>query len=122
MTFTYDDDLQRDAIDADRREYHAELKTGLYAGLKGPSMETPAEITYLKTIGADAVGFSTVMEVIAAYQAKMRVFGISAITNSHVPGKRTSAHINDIIAAAQACAPKVAVAVKGVLGALSFKP
>jgi purine-nucleoside phosphorylase len=61
------------------------LKSGVYAGLKGPSLETPAEIRYLQNIGADAVGFSTVMENIAAVHAGMRVLGLSTITNINDP-------------------------------------
>ena len=61
------------------------LRTGVYAGLVGPSLETPAESRFLQTIGASAVGFSTVMEVITAVQAGMRVLGFSTITNINNP-------------------------------------
>jgi purine-nucleoside phosphorylase len=57
------------------------LPHGIYAGLLGPSYETPAEIRYLRTIGADAVGMSTVPEAIAARHMKVEVLGISCITN-----------------------------------------
>ena len=57
------------------------LREGVYAGLLGPSYETPAEIRFLKTIGADLVGMSTVAETIAANHMKMEVLGISCVTN-----------------------------------------
>jgi purine-nucleoside phosphorylase len=57
------------------------LQEGVYAGLLGPSFETPAEIRYLRAIGADLVGMSTVMETIAANHEGMKVLGISCVTN-----------------------------------------
>ena len=57
------------------------LRHGIYAGVAGPSLETSAERRFLRAAGADAVGMSTVIEVIAAVHAGMRVLGLSAITN-----------------------------------------
>lgn len=63
---------------------HIALKEGIYASLAGPAYETAAEVEFLRRMGADAVGMSTVPEVIAARHAGMAVLGISLITNSHV--------------------------------------
>tara|TARA_Y100000768_G_scaffold388752_1_gene386833 strand:+ start:1111 stop:1923 length:813 start_codon:yes stop_codon:yes gene_type:complete len=60
---------------------------GIYAGLTGPTLETPAEYSYIRKIGADAVGMSTVPEVIAARHMKISCFGLSIITDLGVPGK-----------------------------------
>ena len=62
-------------------ELGLDLKEGVYAGLLGPSYETPAEIRFLRTIGADLVGMSTIPEVIAANHLGMKVLGISCVTN-----------------------------------------
>lgn len=80
MSAAYDPDLRRRALAAAKAE-GVPLAEGVYAGLCGPSFETPAEIRMLRTLGADAVGMSTVNEVIAARHAGLRVLGISCITN-----------------------------------------
>jgi len=80
---------------------------GVYAGLKGPSLETPAEVRFLKTIGADAVGFSTVMETIAAVHGGMRVLGLSTITNTIDPDHPVPATLEEIVVTANRTAPKL---------------
>jgi purine-nucleoside phosphorylase len=62
-------------------EHHIELASGIYAGLSGPTYETPAEVRMLRGLGADAVGMSTVPEVIAANHMGLKVMGVSCITN-----------------------------------------
>jgi purine-nucleoside phosphorylase len=91
------------------------LHQGVYVGLTGPSLETPAEIRFLKTIGADAVGFSTVQEVIAAVHAGMKVLGLSTITNMNNPDDPNPATVEEIIAVAQGAAPKIEKIIRKVI-------
>ena len=88
---------------------------GVYAGLTGPALETPAEVRYLQTIGAEAVGFSTVQEVLAAVHAGMRVLGLSILTNVHNPDDPKPASLEDIIKVAEAAAPRANRLIKAVL-------
>ena len=80
MSAAYDAKLRTRARQVAEQE-GLELAEGVYAGLVGPSYETPAEVDYLEKIGADAVGMSTVMEVIAARARKLKVVGFSTVTN-----------------------------------------
>ncbi|MEO7970893.1 MAG: purine-nucleoside phosphorylase [bacterium] len=80
MTEVYSRELQELAIE-EARELDVSLRRGIYAGLAGPSYETPAEIHMLRSFGADAVGMSTVPEAIVARQMGINVLGISCITN-----------------------------------------
>ena len=80
MSEPYDRELRRTMLAAALRE-GVPLGEGVYAGLPGPSYETPAEIRMLRWMGADAVGMSTVTEVVAARAAGMRVAALSCITN-----------------------------------------
>jgi purine-nucleoside phosphorylase len=104
MTRTYDPQLAALA-EAAGRSAGKVLKKGVYAGLKGPSLETPAEVRYLKKIGADAVGFSTIQEVIAAVHGQMKVLALSTITNINNPDKPAPATMAGIIAVAEKAAP-----------------
>jgi purine-nucleoside phosphorylase len=81
MTVAYDRGFREMTV-AEGSRNHIVLYEGVYAALPGPSYETPAEIRYLRTIGADLVGMSTVPEVIAARHCGMRVLGISCVTNA----------------------------------------
>ena len=81
MSVAYDKRF-RELTLAEGRRLGIELGEGVYAALAGPSYETPAEIRYLKTIGADLVGMSTVPEVIAARHSGIRVLEISCVTNA----------------------------------------
>lgn len=80
MTEAYAEDYRKIALTEGQR-LGIEIHEGVYATLSGPSYETPAEIRYLRTIGADLVGMSTVPEVIAARHMGIRVLGISCVTN-----------------------------------------
>jgi purine-nucleoside phosphorylase len=80
MTDAYDRGLI-DTASVVAQELGFELRRGVYAGLLGPAYETPAEVRMLRTLGADAVGMSTVLEVLAARHLGMRVLGISCISN-----------------------------------------
>ena len=118
MTQAYDRDLIARAEQAAARA-GITVRQGVYVGLKGPSLETPAETRFLKAIGAEAVGFSTVQEVIAAVHAGMQVLGISIITNVNDPDHPAPATLEEIIAVAHRTAPDLEQLLCGVLEHLS---
>ena len=80
MTHAYDRDFRRIAAQ-EGKKLHLSLHEGVYLALPGPSYETPAEINFFRTAGADLVGMSTVPEVLAARHSGMRVLGLSCVTN-----------------------------------------
>lgn len=80
MSEAYDPSLRTETLRIGAEE-GIPLRQGVYAGMPGPSYETPAEIRMIRTLGADAIGMSTVPEVIVANQIGMRVLGISCISN-----------------------------------------
>ncbi|BCS99072.1 purine nucleoside phosphorylase [Desulfoluna limicola] len=91
---------------------------GVYAGLRGPSLETPAEMRWLKTIGADSVGFSTVMETIAATHAGMKTLGLSMITNINDPDNPEEATVEKVLATADKAMPGLERLLRQVIGKL----
>ena len=80
MTAAYDPALVQIAEQA-AHDLGFEVRQGVYAGLLGPAYETPAEVRMLRALGADAVGMSTVLEVLAARHLGLRVLGVSCISN-----------------------------------------
>ena len=94
------------------------LQEGVYVAVPGPSLETPAETKFLRLIGADAVGMSTVPEVIVARHANMEVLGLSVIANVNDPDNFQPILLEDIIASAQKAEEKLISLVKRFLKSL----
>ena len=115
LSDAYDPGL-REAVHAAAERVGTTLRTGVYAGLTGPSFETPAEIAWLRTIGADAVGMSTVNEVIAARAEGLKVLGCSLITNVHRPGGTKTDHEEVLDVGAEA-GPRLAAVLAELLAA-----
>ncbi|KJS32995.1 MAG: purine nucleoside phosphorylase [Desulfatitalea sp. BRH_c12] len=118
MTQAYAMQLRQAAL-AEAHALGMPVRQGVYVGLKGPSLETPAEMRFLRMIGADAVGFSTVMESIAAVHGGMQVLGLSTITNMCLPDAPLPAGVDAIIAVAQSAAPRLSALIAGVLNRLN---
>lgn len=107
-------DLARDVCD----EVNLDYREGVYASLAGPSFESPAELRFLKTIGADAVGMSTVPEVIAARHSGLRVLGISGISNkANLDGSTITTH-EEVLEAGAILVPKLTKLIRGFLSKL----
>lgn len=91
------------------------LREGVYAGLSGPSFESPADLRFLRIAGADAVGMSTVSEVIVARHGGTRVLGFSGISNkANLDGNTVTLH-EEVLAAGQLIVPKLDTVIRGVL-------
>ena len=91
------------------------LQEGVYVAVSGPNLETRAEYRFLRAIGADVVGMSTVPEVIVAVHGGMRVLGISIVTDMCLPDNLEPATVEKIIAVANGAEPKLTQLVSGVL-------
>ncbi|MFC6488468.1 purine-nucleoside phosphorylase [Nitratireductor sp. GCM10026969] len=118
MSRVYDPDLLRSASQAAGRT-EVPVRHGIYAGVLGPSLETSAERRFLRGSGADAVGMSTVMEVIAAAHAGLPVLGISAITNQATGGPDQAVDtVEAVLANAVRCGEKIALLLRELLPAL----
>ncbi len=109
-----------DAATAALTRVSGEPQTGVYLGVSGPSLETSAERRFYRTAGADAIGMSTVVEVIAAVQANLRVLGLSAITNMATGGPDQQPDtIEDVLAHAATAGDRITRAFEHLLPRLA---
>jgi purine-nucleoside phosphorylase len=114
MCAPYDKALIDRALEIARRENFVAHK-GVYVAVTGPNLETRAEYRFLRAIGADVVGMSTVPEVLVAVHAGMRTLGLSVVTDLCLPDCLKPARIEDILATAAGAEPKLRKIVLGVL-------
>lgn len=116
MFAPYDADLLVRAVAAAQAlGQAATTRRGVYASVPGPMLETPAEYRYLRLIGADAVGMSTVPEVIAARHLDLPVLAVSVITDLCAPGHLKPVVLADIFAAAAQAEPRLTALIKAVI-------
>jgi purine-nucleoside phosphorylase len=114
MSEPYDQKLIDRALEVARRENFVAHK-GVFVAVSGPNLETRAEYRFLRMIGADVVGMSTVPEVIVAVHCGLKVVGISVVTDMCLPDALEPADVPKIIATANAAEPKLTKLVLGVL-------
>jgi purine-nucleoside phosphorylase len=119
MTEAYDAGLRNLALRV-AAEQNIKLHKGVYICLAGPSFETPADLRFLRKIGADAVGMSTVPEVTIARHGGLRVLGISGISNVAMvePGSAPPPTHEEVLQAGQVIVPKLTALIRGVLRSL----
>jgi purine-nucleoside phosphorylase len=110
----YDKQLRAIARDVAAKR-HITLREGVYVAVTGPSLETRAEYRFLRGIGADVVGMSTVPEVVVAIHGGMRVLGVSIITDLCLPDALEPATVEQIIGVATLAEPNLTALVRGVL-------
>ena len=114
MSEAYNKELRLLAMDI-AKEKNIKLQHGVYVGTQGPTFETPAEYNYFRIIGGDAVGMSTVPEVIVANHAKMKVLAFSIITDLGVIGKIVEVTHEEVQEAAKIAQPKMAEIIRTVV-------
>jgi len=99
-------------------EHNLDIKEGVYVGVSGPTFETPAEYKMFRILGADVVGMSTVPEVIVAGHMDLRVFGISIITDSGVPGEIVEISHEEVQEVAMKAEPNMTLIMKKLIESL----
>lgn len=118
MSEAYNKELRLMAMNI-AKENNIKLQHGVYIGTQGPTFETPAEYNWFKIIGGDAVGMSTVPEVIVANHAKMKVMAFSIITDIGIIGKIVEVTHEDVQEAAKIAQPKMAYIMQEVIKRLN---
>ena len=104
-----------DRVESMARASDIRLHRGVFVAVTGPNLETRAEYRFLRTIGADAVGMSTVPETIVAVHAGMRVSGFSVITDMCLPDRLSAVDVSEVIEVAGRAAPNLIELVRGVI-------
>jgi purine-nucleoside phosphorylase len=99
------------------KENDIRCSTGVYCSVQGPCLETPAEYRYLRIIGGDAVGMSTVPEVIVAHHMNLPVFAISVITDVGILDTPIEVSLEDVVKAAKEAEPKMTLIIKKLIAA-----
>ncbi|MFN3342654.1 MAG: purine-nucleoside phosphorylase [Flavobacteriales bacterium] len=117
MSEPYDKSLLKNALEI-AKKHSIRVKQGVYAGLSGPCYETPAEYRYLRIIGADAVGMSTVPEVIVARHSGMKCFAVSIITDLGIDGKIVEVSHEEVQKVAAESEPLMTLIIRELLGSL----
>jgi inosine/guanosine/xanthosine phosphorylase family protein len=112
------DPALREALHAAGRAEGVELVEGVYAGLLGPQYETPSEVRMLRTLGADSVGMSTVLECIAARWTGLRVCGISLVTNAGAGYTGEPLTHEEVLAAGAEAGPRLANVIRRFVAGL----
>ena len=114
LSRVYDLELRQAAEEVARRQGTA-LRQGVYVAVQGPSLETPAETRFLRSLGADAVGMSTVPEAIVATHAGLKILGISVLSNLNLPDAMAPIALEDIIATVAGAASRLADLLAGIM-------
>ena len=115
MSDAYDQTFIERALDIARKA-RMEIRTGTYVAVTGPTLETPAEYAFMRTIGGDAVGMSTVPEIIAARQMGIRCFAVSIITDLGIPGRIIKVSLEDVQKAAEEAEPGMTFLLRKLIG------
>lgn len=122
MAHAYDEQLRAIAHKVAGQWPDITLHEGVYTMVAGPNFETSAELRFLRIVGTDAVGMSTVPEVVVARHMGMRVLGISLITNAATGEETEAANHEEVLATADAVRPQFALLMSGIVREISLLP